>query len=97
MQNSGKVKTEKIYVVEYYNSDYDEYKEIFATTKKSKATKYVTKFNKILKKWKEYYSQFEDKQYGFSWIKDANIDNHYYRWNKLRNISSCRYKEIEIR
>jgi len=51
---------DKIYLVKYCGGSYDDFYivTIFATTKKSTATKYVTRFNKILKKWKEYYSQF---------------------------------------
>ena len=51
----------KIYIVKYTkgNYEYSEVNTIFATTKKSVATKYATRYNKMLKKWKEHYRQYE--------------------------------------
>jgi hypothetical protein len=90
---------EKLYIVRYYGgayaSDYD--KVVFATPKKSTATRYVTKFNRILKKWKEYYSQFECTICGIKWMKEGHSDKHYHRWNQLRDISRAYYQEIEVR
>ena len=90
----------KIYLVKYCNGDYDHYHDtiVFATNKKSTATKYVTKFNKILKKWKEYYKQFEVVQWGgYNWIADEHIERHFLRWNALRGIEKCYWIEIEVR
>ena len=91
---------DKIYLVKYYGGSYDNYYTtiIFATTNKSKATKYVTKFNRILKKWKEYYSHFEDDRLGFKCIKKEFVTQSVYdRWHNLRNITKCYYEEVPMR
>ena len=90
---------EKMYLVKYSGGSYDDWfsEDIFITSKKYKATKYVNKFNRILKKWKEYYSQFEDDKYRFPWIKDEFVDKHFDRWNSLRKINKCYFEEIEVR
>lgn len=92
---------EKIYIVRYYGGSYDNHYEVllFATTKKSIATKYVTKFNTILEKWKTYYSQFEEDKYGIGikQLKDEYIEEYYDRWSSLRNVSRCYYDELNVR
>jgi hypothetical protein len=90
---------EKIYIVKYTTGDCEHSWDviIFATTKKSKAVKYAQKFNRILKKWKEYYSQYEYNVCGMKWIKDECITQHYNRWHKLREYSKCYWEEIEHR
>lgn len=90
---------EKIYVVIYNAGSYEDYREeiIFATTKKSTATKYVTKFNRILKKWKEYYSQYEEYKMGYYLIKPEFVEQHFKRWYWLKDINGCGYQEIPIR
>lgn len=88
----------KMYIVSYCGGSYDDwYEAIFVTSKKSTATKYVTKFNKILKKWKEHYKQYEDKEFGMDWIKDEYVKQHFNRWNSLRDINKCYWSEIELR
>ena len=69
-------------MVKYCGGSYDDWYEqyIFVTDKKSTATKYVTKFNRILKKWKEYSKQFEDNNMGMTWIKDEYVKQHFNRW-----------------
>lgn len=59
---------EKIYLVKYRGGDFDSSYNvtIFATFDENKAVKYIEKFNHILKKWKQYYSQFEE----YGWIKE---------------------------
>jgi len=69
---------------------------IFVTDKKSIATEYCAKFNKILKKWKDYYKQFETKG-GFRWIEKEHADKHFDRWYNLRNIKECYYEEVFFR
>lgn len=88
-----------MYVVKYCGGDHEDYYEkvIFVTDKKSTATKYVTKFNRILKKWKEYYRQYTENEYGFEWIKERYVDQYYRRWYSLRNITRCYWEEVEIR
>lgn len=88
-----------IYLVKYYGGDWDSYYEtiIFATEVKSRATKYVSKFNRILKKWKQYYSQFEEERNGIVWIKEEHIAQHFDRWISLQNISKCYCHEVKLR
>lgn len=52
------------YLVRYSGGSYEDAFDVvvFATNKKSTATKYCTKFNKLLKKWQNYYKQFETKK-----------------------------------
>ena len=88
-----------MYIIRYYGGSYDDFYEVnvFVTDKKSTATKYVTKFNKKLKKWKEYYKQFETDELGMTWIADKYVDKHFMRWNSLQNITKCYWNEIEAR
>jgi hypothetical protein len=88
------------YLVRYYGGSYeDDFNVVvFATNKKSTATKYCTKFNRMLKKWQDYYKQFETKKYGImTWIADEHIDTKFYRWNKLKKISRCYYEVVLVR
>lgn len=87
------------YLVRYYGGSYDDYYNIviFATNKKTTATKYVRKFNSTLKKWKTYYKQFEENKYGMVWLADKNIEKHFKRWNELRNITRCYYEEVPFK
>ena len=86
---------ETIYLVKYYEDD--DSITIFATNNINTAKKYVSKFNKILKKWKDYYSKYCDDRYGFSWIKEEYTYTHFRRWNKLNDIEKCYYEKIELR
>jgi hypothetical protein len=88
------------YLVRYSGGSYEDAFDVvvFATNKKSTATKYCTKFNKLLKKWQTHYKQFETKKYGImTWIADEHIDTKFYRWNKLQKISRCYYEEVSVR
>ena len=90
----------KIYLVKYYGGSYDDAYEytIFATITKSKAIKYTAKFNRILKKWKQHYAQYEENKYDIMpWLKDDYVEKYFHRWSQLRDITKCYYEEIEIR
>ena len=90
----------KMYIVRYCGGSYDDCYEanVFVTDKKAIATKYVTKFNKRLKKWKEHYKQYEETKYEtMTWIKDEHVQQHFDRWNSLKNITKCYWNEIELR
>lgn len=89
----------EIYIIKYCGGDYEDYYEkiIFATTHKTKAISYVRRFNKILKKWKNYYSQFEIKDCGMTWIKEEYIDQYFQRWYSLREIDKCFFESVELR
>jgi hypothetical protein len=87
------------YLVRYSGGSYEDAFDVivFATNKKSTATKYCTKFNKMLKKWKDYYKQFETKNYSFmTWLADEHFDK-FNRWNKLQRISRCYYEVVSVR
>ena len=87
------------YLVRYCGGSYDDYYSavVFVTDKKSTAKKYVTKFNRILKKWKDYYKQFETDKFGMKWIADEHVEKHFDRWNSLQNITKCYYEEVSFR
>ncbi len=87
----------KIYVVKYYRYSTDNMVTIFATTERSKATKYCTRFNSILKKWKEYYKQYEDNRLGITWLKEEHVNINFSRWYELRHIGPCSWQEIPVR
>jgi len=89
------------YLVRYSGGSYEDGFDVvvFATNKKSTATKYCTKFNKMLKKWKDYYKQFETKKYytTMTWIADEYIKTKFNRWYKLQGIDRCYYEEVLFR
>ena len=87
------------YLVRYCGGSYDDYYSavIFVTNKKSTATKYCSKFNKALKRWKDYYKQFETDKFGMKWIADEHVEKHFDRWNSLQNITKCYYEEVSFR
>lgn len=92
-----KAKSNIYYLVYYYGGDYDsEYNvNLFVTDKKAIAKRYCSKFNKILKKWKLYYKQFETLKRGWrNWIAKEHVEKHFDRWDKLRNIDKCTFCEI---
>lgn len=90
----------KIYIVKYSLRRYDDYREeiIFVTVKKSTATKYVTRFNKILKQLEESNKKLEKvESCGWTWIKDKYAENFYRRWSTVREINRAYWEESEIR
>jgi hypothetical protein len=91
---------EKMYIVRYSSGSYEDYDitDIFVTNKKSNATKYCTKFNRMLERWNKHYEQYEDKKYGgLRWIKDEHAKQHFRRWHMLSNINRCHWEEVEVR
>ena len=87
------------YIVYYSSGEYDDYKEvcIFVTESKNKAVRYAQKFNRILKKWKLYFANFE-KNIGISWYDhEKHGFTHYNRWYQIKGINGCRVNEIERR
>ena len=89
----------EIFLVRCSYGSYDDYLEkvIFVTENKSKAVKYVRKYNAILKKWKEYYSQYEEPLYTYKWIKKEFVNQYFDRWNKLQRLNKCSFEKIEVR
>lgn len=89
-------KLDNYYLVSYYiSSDY--YRNVFVTNEKSTAIEYCSKFNRILNKWKDYYSQYEVDDFGTKWIADEHVEKHFNRWNSLQEIQECSYQEIQFR
>lgn len=88
----------KIYTARYSSADHDgiDY-DIFVTENKALAEAYVEKFNSILKKWKDYYSQFEEDIDGWVWIKEEHNELYFHRWHTLKGVNGCYVGEIEIR
>ena len=89
----------KIYLCCYSTGEYDDYRVItvFATMNKSKASRWASKFNKILKKWSYYYSQFEDDKSTINWIKDEYVEKYYDRWYSLYKTNNSFIEEVELR
>ena len=89
----------KIYIAKYSTGSYENHKEyiVFASTNKSKVTKWCTKFNKMLKKWIIHYDKYCHDYLGIRWIKEEYVEKHYERWSLLQNINNAYYEEIEIR
>jgi hypothetical protein len=88
-----------IYLVHYSGGYYDDYfvDTIFATPDKSVAEKYVKKFNDMLNKWREYYSQFEIDEEGTRWIAPEHVEKKFARWNSIEYIHECYFTQIEVR
>jgi hypothetical protein len=88
----------KIYIVGYSKGSYSDYQEIniFATSKKSTATKYVTRFNKILKQLEEDNKKFEKPNDFMNWIKD-DCFQYYRRWSEVREINNAFWEELNLR
>ena len=65
---------------------------LFVTDSEQKAKNYCTKFNRILKKWKKYFNQFENND----WV-GYRYQHKFDRWYQLRMINECYYGKIEVR
>lgn len=85
------------YIVRYYGGIWEEEFEetIFITDNKKTASDYVERFNRILKKWTEFYKQFIDNETGD--LKSEEGVDHYLRWYSLQKIAECYYEEISFR
>jgi len=90
---------QKIYIVKYgkYNHSDREEVNVFATTNKAKATRYVKKFNKMLSKWSVHYKKYEDKRMGMPWIQDKYLDTKLHRWSCIKNTNIAFIEGIEVR
>lgn len=84
-----------MYIVKYSAGEWDDYYQvnIFVTADKELAEKYVEKFNSILKKWKDYFSQFVD-EYG---LFKEEYEEMYDRYYVITKVDICYYNEIEFR
>lgn len=90
----------KLYLVKYCGGDIDDYYRvtIFVTSKRKTAIDYTKKFNRILREWKRYYKQFEEKNvFGYPSLKEEYFNDYYDRWSRLHMITKCYYEIIELR
>ena len=95
------MKNDKIYLACYSTGEYDDLgiHVVFASNVKSRVTKWVSKFNKMHKRWKAHYDQYCDDRYEGAlgrWIAEEHYDKSN-RWHMLRNINRAYYAEIELR
>jgi len=82
-------------VVKYSEGIYDDFcvHDIFATTDEEKAKAYCEKFNRIISKWKDYWSTIVNED-------DDWVDNdtyNYNRYHQITDINTAWYDKIEIR
>ena len=89
---------DKIYLVSHSEQNYEDYEEefIFATTDKQVAYSYADRYNALLKKWRDYYKQFEVKQ-GACHSGISHLDIKYYRWITLKNLNGCKVTKVNMR
>ena len=82
---------DKIYLVRHCGGSYEDSWDnvIFATISKKNAQKYVQKYNRVLEKWKVYYSQFEDKR--------RVLSKNFHRWHQINSFINCYFEEIDVR
>jgi len=85
-----------MYIVQYSTGDYDDFivHNIFVTEKKETATKYVSKFNRIFKKWKKYYWSLKIDGQGHFFDEHPHLFN---RWCTVTEINKCFWSEIQSR
>ncbi len=83
----------KIYLVSHSEYQYEDFQEefIFATTDKQIAYSYMERYNAMLKKWRDYYKQFEVNR------EISHLDIKYYRWATLKYLNGCEVTETNMR
>lgn len=87
------------YVVGYSKGSYEDYhyEIVFVTFDKKKATKWCTKFNNMLKKWKLYYDKYT-KNDGIKWYDSDKYGYDFYdRWYQLSELNRASYNEHKLR
>ena len=90
--------TSNYYLVYYLtgNEYYSESNDIFITDNLDYANKYVDKFNSILNKWKNIYSDYTYLDHGVTTIK-PELKGKYKRWLSLNNVLQCKIKSVNFR
>ena len=78
-----------MYIVYYTTGSYDDFTRVpvFVTNDKSKASKWVLKFNKMLDKWSEYYEKNRSE------LPFTMIENIIY----FTEVGEAYFEQIEIR
>lgn len=95
-----------IYGANYSGGDWDDYfeKQIFVSQDKQVVEDWINKFNKLLKEWKEYYSQFGENIHSFCEdcrliLKEEYVENYriVFRFYQLRDINKAFITTIKLR
>lgn len=95
----------KLFVANYSSGDWDDYsdRQVFVSHDKQLVENWVEKFNRILVRWKEYYSQYGENVHEFcedckltlkEEVEDYRIILRFYQ---LRDINEAFITEIELR
>ena len=93
--NKQNNKKQYMLVVKYSEGCWDDFcvHDIFATTDEEKAKAYCEKFNRIISKWKNYWSTIVSKD--DDWLDDDTYN--YNRYHQITDINTAWYDKIEIR
>lgn len=85
----------KMYLVQYSSGEHGDYSErvLFVTSSKKTAIAFKKKFNRILKRWKKYYSQYSDSS---GCIKVEYL-KYFGRWSTIMELNNCFYTEIKVK
>jgi hypothetical protein len=87
------MKSEMI-LVYYTTGCYDDFTRItiFVTEDEELAKRYVEKFNRILKYWKDYWYTIVNED---NWLEDDEYD--FIRWNQVTETNQAYFEKIEVR
>lgn len=84
----------KIYIAKYSTGEYEDYTEhiVFATFDEDKAIKWCDKFEKTIKRCRDFYGKYYASEFNLEKFK--TFVNRNYRYN---NIGEAFYEKTEIR
>ena len=84
----------EMFLVYYTYGGYDTFTRItiFVTEDEELAKRYVEKFNRILKHWKDYWNTIVNED---NWLDSDEYDFH--RWYQITESNEAEYKKIEVR
>ncbi len=94
------INMEKIFIVSYGRGDYDDYRrvDIFATSNKEYAEKYIEKFNSLLLKADEHYSKMIKGADDYNSDRFSDKDGIFYdKYHEVKETFEAFLREIEIR
>jgi hypothetical protein len=85
---------EDLFIVKYSKGCWDDFVKVtvFVTKSEVTAKEYVDKFNRILLRWKRYWSVLEGSD---EWYED-NCTN-FARWNLIKEMNEAYYEKIQTR
>ena len=84
----------EMFLVYYTYGGFDDFTRIsiFVTEDEELAKRYVEKFNRILKYWKDYWNTIVNDD---NWLDNDEYD--FRRWYKITETNEAKYKKIEVR